>query len=84
MCDQPRVNQAAIDQAARDLYAAYRLCSACHQPVALADQLRFTCPHCGAIILPGPDMTPERGREMLTTLQTRRQALGLEMPSPAE
>ena len=69
--------QANIDYLARGLYDRYRLCSTCSGAVTLAKQLQGRCPHCGAIILAGPDITPERGREMLATLEARRVELGL-------
>ena len=69
--------QADVDRLARDLHAPHRLCPVCRAAVTLADQLRMNCPHCRAMILPGPDITPERGSSMLATLEARRVALGL-------
>ena len=71
---QPR--QSDIDYLARDLYARYRRCSACHGLVTLAEQLAAHCPHCRAVILAGP-IDPERARVMLDTLRARRVELGL-------
>jgi len=68
--------QANVDRLARELHAPHRLCLFCRAAVTLADQLRMICPHCRAMILPGP-ITPERGREMLATLEARRAAMGL-------
>lgn len=75
MTTQPK--QADVDRLARELYAAYRLCSMCFGAVTLADTLTMHCPHCRVVILPGPDITPERGREMLAALRARRAELGL-------
>jgi hypothetical protein len=66
------VRQANIDYLARGLYGRYRLCSTCFGAVTLAEQLQGCCPHCQSLILAGPDITPERGREMLATLKARR------------
>ena len=75
MTSQPR--QADLDYLARGLYHRYLLCRACGGAMTFADALQFRCPHCGAVYLPGPDITPERGREMLATLEARRVELGL-------
>jgi predicted nucleic acid-binding Zn ribbon protein len=75
--------QADVDRLARELHAPHRLCPVCRAAVTLADQLRMTCPHCRATILPGPDITPERGRSMLATLEARRAAMRL-MPQERE
>lgn len=69
------VRQANIDYLARELYGRYRLCSTCFGAVTLAEQLQGRCPYCGGVILAGPDVTPERGREMLATLEKRRAEL---------
>ncbi|MBP7687497.1 MAG: hypothetical protein KA765_06310 [Thermoflexales bacterium] len=68
--------QANIDQAARDLYTRFHLCGACQGAVTLAEQLSGRCPHCAAPIFAGP-FTPDRARERLAELKTRRQVLGL-------
>jgi len=74
-----QVSSAVIDSAAARLYLDFTLCPDCLEPMTLADVLRFCCPHCHAITLAGkgPDVTPERAREMLAELKARRVALGL-------
>jgi len=69
--------QSNVDRLARDLHAPDRLCPFCRGAMTLADQLRMICPHCRAMILSGPDITLERGREMLATLEALRVAMGL-------
>ncbi len=68
---------ALLDALAGTLYEPVGLCVVCLKLVPLADALRFRCPQCGSIYLPGPTITRERGREMLETLEARRRALGL-------
>ncbi len=68
--------EADVDRLARELYLPDRQCPFCRGAVTLADQLRMNCPHCRAVILPGP-ITPERAREMLAELTARRAALAL-------
>lgn len=70
-------SSALIDALARSLFQPVGHCSSCGQPVTLADALQFICPCCGGQFMPGPDITPERGREMLGVLLERRAALGL-------
>jgi hypothetical protein len=71
---------AEIDQLARELYEPMHLCPhpPCLAEFSWADRLRGRCPRCGLPLRAGPDFSPEQGRAMLTTLQTRRQALGLD------
>ena len=68
-------NPADIDSAARTLYNFFGVCSRCHYEYSLADALLLRCPFCEAMILPGPDIDRERGREMLSTLRARREEL---------
>lgn len=72
-------NQAEIDRLARELYVRGQRCP--HQPcfaeISWADLLKGRCPRCNQILLAGPDITPEKGREMLVVLQARRKELGL-------
>ena len=69
--------QEDIDRLARELYDRYHPCPNCHKVISLADQLSGRCPHCAARILAGPDITPDRARQMSATLKARRVALGL-------
>jgi len=71
------INTEERDRLARELYDKYHPCGACHGLVSLAHQLAGKCPHCQAIIIAGPDITPDRGRAMLLELQRRRGELGL-------
>jgi len=69
------------DRLARELYdprAAHT--PGCGGQLNFADMLRHTCPHCGGYAASGvePEVTPERGQEMLAELLARRAALGLD------
>jgi hypothetical protein len=68
--------QANTDRWARELYTRFHLCGACQGAVTLAEQLAGRCPHCAAQIFAGP-LTPDRARERLAELKTRRRMLGL-------
>jgi hypothetical protein len=68
--------QTNTDRSARELYTRFHLCGACQGAVTLAEQLEGRCPHCGAQIFAGP-FTPDRARERLAELKTRRRVLGL-------
>jgi hypothetical protein len=72
--------QANTDRSARELYTRFHLCGACQGAVTLAEQLAGRCPHCAAPIFAGP-FTPDRARERLAELKTRRQVLGLKNTS---
>ena len=70
------MNQADIDQMARDLYSRLGICWECRHEYTLSDGLLFICPHCGEKILPSIDeMTREQGKELLATLRQRREEL---------
>ncbi len=69
--------QENIDRSARELFDRDHLCGACHGLISLADQLGGRCPHCKALLLAGPDMTPDRAGAMLAELKARRRELGL-------
>jgi hypothetical protein len=73
------VSTALIDSAAARLYLEFTLCPNCTSPMTLADVLRFRCAHCGALTLAGkgPDISQERGAQMLDELRARRVQLGL-------
>ena len=72
-------NQAEIDRLARELFVRSHRCP--HQPcfveISWADLLKGRCPRCDQILLAGPDITPQKEREMLATLQTHWRELGL-------
>ncbi len=72
-------DQAQVDQLARELYVRSHRCPhrPCFAEISWANLLQGHCPRCGQILLAGPDITPEMGREMLATLQARRQELRL-------
>ena len=70
-------NQEDVDRMARELYQHGGYCGGCRHSLTLAEQLQGRCPHCGAVILAGPDITPERGRARLDSLKRRRVELGL-------
>jgi len=66
------------DLAAKSLYeVSGHHVAPCSGPLTLYDRLTGVCPHCGAVIVAGPDITPERAAEMLRELQWRRWVLGL-------
>jgi hypothetical protein len=67
-----------LSQQARELYSARRACPDCRELVSLANELAGQCPHCGGVLLAGPDQTPERAAGLLAALQARRMELGLD------
>ena len=72
----PNTQQADVDRLARELYDLRRW-HVCGGLLTLADELQGRCPNCSAVLLAGPDITPEQARAMLATLKARRRELGL-------
>lgn len=67
-----------MDRAALNLYwrpSEYHE-GPCFGPLSFFDMLTGECPWCGAPVVAGAGITPERAAEMLIELQVRRVELG--------
>lgn len=69
--------QQRLTERAVQLYDLIHFCH-CGHPFTLADGLRGACPRCHRLGLAGP-IHPDRARQMLRELETRRREMGLEV-----
>ncbi len=72
-----RPSEADLDEMARALNSPRRK-HICGVELSLADELRGTCPGCGAEVSGNSRITPVAAGALLSDLQARRQAMGLD------